>query len=244
MTYNSQQFFLQKRKIGLITPVLCTMRILGTEDMEEAVQFHKRISDGIGDAGFFSEENTLEASIKGEGVVAGAFGEGKLVALRAVSYVKEYVRDAMEDLGLDPSEVNSTAVMDFCVTDPAYRGNNLQFFTYIFIENVLYPNRYHLHTTVSPKNIYSIANVLKCGFYAVGFKEKYGGHSRFVFYKNMRKPTAILTRAHKEILLRNHDYHPKVLADGYMGYRVRHKARGTVMYYGRPFIADNEREGS
>ena len=58
MAYASQQFFLQKREVGLIAPVLCTMRILGEDDIEDAVIFHKRIWDEIRDASFFAEDNT------------------------------------------------------------------------------------------------------------------------------------------------------------------------------------------
>ena len=244
MGYASQQFFLQKRDVGVVAPVLCTMRILYEDDIDEAVFFHKRITDEIGDEGFFAEENTIAESIRGEGAVTGIFAEGRLIALRAVSYVKEYVDDAAEDLGIDPGEANNVAVMDFCVTDSTFRGNNIQFFTYLFMENILYPNRYHLHTTVSPKNIFSLSNVLKCGFHAVRFKNKYGGHPRFVLYKNLRRPVAVMTRGHKEILLRNYDYHPKVFGDGFVGYKVKHKSTGMAMLYGKPLAVEAEPEAS
>ena len=244
MAYASQQFFLQKREVGLIAPVLCTLRILGEDDIGEAVTFHKRITDEIGDAGFFAEDNTIVESIRGEGAVSGIFAEGRLIALRAVSYVKEYVDDALEDLGLDPSEAGNTAVMDFCVTDSAFRGNSIQFFTYLFMENILYPNRYHLHTTVSPKNIFSLTNILKCGFHAMRFKSKYGGHPRFVLYKNLRKPMAVQTRGHKVILLKSYDYHPKVFADGFVGYKVKHKSNGMALLYGKPLVVREEPKAS
>ena len=234
MPYNVQQFFLQKRDLGYIAPILCTMRGLVEDDIEEAVAFHKRVTDEIGDAGFFAEDNTIAESVLGEGIVIGIFAEGKLIALRAVSYVKEYVDDAVEDLGLAPEEAGNVAVMDFCITDSAFRGNSIQFFSYLFIESLMYPNRYHLHTTVSPKNIFSLTNVLRCGFTAIRFKQKYGGHHRFVLYKNLRKPGAVKTRGHKEILLRNYDYHPKVFADGFVGYKVKHKSNGMAMLYGKP----------
>lgn len=242
MAYTSQQFFLQKREVGLIVPVLCTMRLLGEDDIEGAVEFHKRITNQIRDPGIFAEDNTIVESIRGEGAVSGIFAEGELIAVRAFSYVKEYVDDAMEDLGLDESEADSTAVMDFCVTDPSFRGNNIQFFTYLFMENILYPTRYHLHTTVSPHNSFSLVNVLKCGFHAVQYKIKYGGHPRFVLYKNLRKPVTIRTRGHREILLRNHDYHPKVFAQGFVGYKVKRKVNGPALLYGKPFVAGEGRE--
>ncbi len=238
MPYASQQFFLQKREVGLIVPVLCTMRLLGEDDIEDAVEFHRRITNEIGDPGIFAEHHTIAESIRGEGAVSGIYAGGKLIAVRAFSYVKEYVDEAMEDLGLDESEADSTAVMDFCVTDSSFRGNSIQFFTYLFMENILYPTRYHLHTTVSPQNSFSLINVLKCGFHAVDFKEKYGGHPRFVLYKNLRRPIAVKTRGHKEILLRNHDYHPKVFSEGFVGYKVKRKANGMALLYGKPLLAE------
>ncbi|MEA4881624.1 MAG: hypothetical protein VB045_09160 [Synergistaceae bacterium] len=237
----SQQFFLQKRELGLIRPVWCTMRLLTRGDIPEALRFHRRITEEIGDEGFFAEANTIEESIDGEGAVAGVFAEGRLIALRAVSYVDEYVDDALVDLELDESEKGHLAVMDFCITDSAFRGNNIQFFTYLFMETILYPHRYHLYTTVSPKNIFSLTNVLKSGFLAVRFKFKYGGHPRFVLYKNLRKPSAVQTRGHREILLRNYDYHPKVIASGFVGYKVKHKSTGMAMLYGRPLAEDGKK---
>ena len=112
------------------------------------------------------------------------------------------------------------------------------------MENILYPNRYHLHTTVSPKNIFSLTNILKCGFHAMGFKNKYGGHPRFVLYKNLRKPMAVQTRGHKVILLKSYDYHPKVFADGFVGYKVKHKANGMALLYGKPLVAGEEPKAS
>ncbi len=64
MGYASQQFFCRKETWGLSAPVLCTMRILYEDDIAEAVFFHKRITDEIGDEGFFAEENTIAESIR------------------------------------------------------------------------------------------------------------------------------------------------------------------------------------
>ncbi|HCL80177.1 MAG TPA: hypothetical protein DIC53_09455 [Synergistaceae bacterium] len=233
-TIRSMQFFLQKRGRGYVASILCNMRTLTKDDIGTAVEFHKRITDEIGDADFFAEDNTLVDSIKGAGAVVGIFAEDRLIALRSISYTDEFVDDAIEDLKLEDTERTHVAVMDFCVTDSEYRGNNLQFVSYIFMENILYPYRYHLHTTVSPKNVFSLNNILKCGFFTVGFKQKYGGHARFVLYKNLRYPTCVETKGHKEVLLRNYAYHPTVLDDGYVGYKVKHKAHGMAMLYGRP----------
>lgn len=234
MPNNVQQFFLLRRGLGYVAPILCTMRGLGEHDIEEALYFHKRITDEIGDEDIFSEENTIAESVMGEGLAVGVFAEGRLIALRSVSYVREHVDEAVEDLGLSPEESDNVAVMDFCVTDSSFRGNYIQFFTYLYIESLMYPNRYHLHTTVSPRNVFSLKNVLKCGFVAVGFKKKYGGHDRFVLYKNLRRPGAVSTRGRKQVLLRNYDYHPKVMADGFVGYKTKLKSNGMVMLYGRP----------
>ncbi|NLB83258.1 MAG: hypothetical protein GX791_03325, partial [Synergistaceae bacterium] len=109
----SQQFFLQKRELGLIRPIWCTMRLLQQGDVSEALAFHRKITEEIGDEGFFAEANTIEESISGQGAVAGVFAEGRLIALRAVSYVDEYVNGAMDDLELDQAEKGHLAVMDF-----------------------------------------------------------------------------------------------------------------------------------
>ncbi len=233
MARNALQFFLQQKMQGKLVNVLCTMRMLRRDDVKEAVDFHRRITDEIGDSSFFAEDNTLKESVLGEGAAVGVYVHHELVALRSISYEKSFVDDAMKDLGFDESERPHMAVMDFCVTNPAFRGNNLQYITYIFMENILYPSRYHLQSTVSPKNVFSLNNILKCGFYCVGFTEKYGGHSRFVFYKNLRRPSRIVTRGHKEILLRDYRHHPTVIAEGYVGYKVKHKADGMVMLYGK-----------
>ncbi|MDI9370551.1 MAG: hypothetical protein GX181_00075 [Synergistaceae bacterium] len=234
MPINVQQFFLQKRGLGYVAPILCTMRGLAEDDIEEAVEFHKRISDQIGDADIFCEDNTIAESVMGEGLAIGVYAEGRIIALRSVSYVKGDLEDAVEDLKLDPEEIDNVAVMDFCVTDKAFRGNYIQFFTYLHIESLMYPNRYHLYTTVSPRNVFSLRNVLKCGFIAVDFKKKYGGHNRFVLYKNLRRSIPVSTRGRKQVLLRNFDYHPKVMEAGFVGYKTRLKPNGMVMLYGRP----------
>ena len=69
--------FLQKREVGLIVPVLCTMRLLGEGDID-AVEFHRRITNEIGDPGVFAEHHTIAESIRGEGAVSGIYA-GKLL---------------------------------------------------------------------------------------------------------------------------------------------------------------------
>ncbi|WMI71543.1 hypothetical protein RBH88_00235 [Aminobacterium sp. MB27-C1] len=221
-----------KKEKGIRKNVLCTMRLLAEKDTPSALDLHRKITLEIGDENIFCAEHTIEESILGKGFVIGIFDSDYLVAIRAISYGGKYMEEAQKDLQLHPSERDHIAVMDFCITEKAFRGNYIQHFTFLKAEEILYPERYHLHSTISPLNIFSLRNVLRSGFLIVDLKEKYGGYLRFILHKDIRTLPHIYTHEHIEVPLEDYDSHLALLSMGYYGYAIKGGYTGFSIVYG------------
>ncbi|HCA40799.1 MAG TPA: hypothetical protein DEP01_04410 [Aminobacterium sp.] len=227
-----ETFFLVKKSHGFRCNVLCKMRLLRKEDISLALSLHKKIAKDIGDENIFCAEHTIEESILGQGFVIGIFAEEVLIAMRAVSFGSKYVEEALADLRLPDKERNHIAVMDFCITEKAFRGNDIQHFTFLKAENLLYPYRYHLHTTISPLNNYSLRNMLRSGFLVVDLKEKYGGYLRFILHKDLQALPKVCIHEHIEVPIEDYDSQLALLSMGYYGYAIKKNHTGYSVLYG------------
>ena len=230
----SERIVLRRRRAGLVETVPCTVRYLGPDDHAEAADFHGRIAEEIGDESLFSAENSISETLGGHGRALAFFDGDQMVCYRSVSYAPSEVEPAIRDLEIAGMD-DRVAVMDFCVIDSAFRGNNLQQISYYLMESIVHAdNKNILYTTVSPKNVYSLANVLDCGFCIEDLKRKYGGTLRFILAKRLDVPMAVVTRSHREVLLRDVRATHDILAEGCVGYKLRHRSRGMVILYGKP----------
>ena len=230
----SERIVLRRRRAGVIETVPCTVRYLGPDDHAKAAAFHGRIAEEIGDESLFSAENSIRETLGGKGRALAFFDGDRMVCFRSVSYSPSEVEPAVRDLAI-PGMEDRVAVMDFCVIDSSFRGNNLQQISYYLMESIVYAdNRNIFYTTVSPKNIYSLANVLECGFCIEDLKRKYAGTLRFVLSKHLDVPTQTSTRNHREVPLHDVRAIRGVLDEGYSGYKLRHRSRGMVILFGKP----------
>ncbi|WP_286953630.1 MULTISPECIES: hypothetical protein [Aminobacterium] len=228
----NEEFFLVKKEKGIRKNILCHMRLLSERETPLALALHEKIAQEIGDENIFCAVHTIEESIRGEGFVIGIFSGNRLVAMRAVSYEGKYMEEALADLRLPLAEKEHAAVMDFCITEKNFRGNYIQHFTFLKAEGILYPERYHLHCTISPLNVFSLRNVLRSGFHIVDLKEKYGGYLRFILHKNLKNVPCIYTHDHIEVPIEDYESHLALLSMGYCGYAVKGAHSGFSIMYG------------
>ncbi len=89
-----------------------------------------------------------------------------------------------KDTGLSDAQQLRVAHMESVVVLDKYRGNNLQYEMMKYAEKNIDTNKYrYILATVSPDNIYSRTNLIKCGYRFVLNKVKYGELSRDIYMK-------------------------------------------------------------
>ena len=92
------------------------------------------------------------------------------------------------DINLSETDLLKVAHMDSVAVLPQYRGHGLQNKLMQAAEAEARQRGYrYLMCTVHPDNHYSKNNVLKQGYHVIATKEKYGGYTRNILLKEIKK---------------------------------------------------------
>ncbi|OUO93087.1 hypothetical protein [Cloacibacillus sp. An23] len=217
---------------GSMTVVPCTMSLLPPEEADDAVRIHDEVAHGLSEDIFIpSSREEIERYLGPEGLAVGIKHEGRLISLRTAITGEDWVRYTANGMGLPPGEAENAACTGFCVVHREFRGNNVQFLSQYYAENLIASHRDAILTTVSPHNIFSLQNVLNCNYRIVALNEIYGGHLRYVLKKEFRSEFPLWTHWHMQIPIRDIERQRRALAAGAVGYKLVRKPSGMHVLY-------------
>ncbi|MDR1967024.1 MAG: hypothetical protein LBQ36_09960 [Synergistaceae bacterium] len=228
-----KKLFMSRHFIGGRSQVVpCELRRLAPGDRDEAVRLHYRATHGLSREIFVpTEERDLVRLLGGDGVSIGVWYEDRLICMRAVMTDGEWVNEMLSHMDFPPDGERRTAYTDHCIVDRDFRGNNVQFLTHYAIENVMEDRFEMFLTTVSPKNTFSLQNILGCNFVIVGVKNLYGGYVRYIMQKKLTRNMPIWTHGHLVIPISDIKNQREALDDGFVGYKMIRKNRGFSVLY-------------
>jgi hypothetical protein len=205
---------------------------MARSDLEEAVKLHCRVTRGLSHEIYApTTDEDLERILSGEGVALGVWFEERLICMRAVITNREWMDKVICHMGFEPERHSSDAYTEHCVVDKDFRGNNIQFLTHYAIESQISDNFDAVLSTVSPKNIFSLQNILACNFLIIGLRKLYGGYMRFIMRKDFRSAASLWTNGHFVVPSSDFERQRELLADGYVGYKSIRKHRGFSILY-------------
>ena len=229
------QLFVQRHMPdGRALTVPCTIEVLSKKDEKISIELHNEVAHGLSrDIFAASTEEELHRFLTEEGIAVGARYGDRLICLRTLKISPDWVRESLSDYNLAPERYENSAVTGFCVVDREFRGNNIQFLTQFYAENIVSKRYDSVVTTVSPKNIFSLQNVLACGYYIIAIEWTYGGFLRFVLKKEFYPKDALWTHGHLRIPIRDLRKHKEALANGNVGYKLVRGPSGFAILYGR-----------
>jgi hypothetical protein len=217
---------------GRSSIVPCTMRLMSAEDFDDARALHRSVTKGLSRDIFApTPDEDLVRLLAGEGISLGVWHEAQLICMRAIVTGGEWMEEILTDMGVPRDPTHRTAYTEHCIVERGYRGNNIQFLTHYRIENYIADHFDTVYTTVAPKNIFSLQNVLACDFVVVGMRELYGGYMRYVLSKSFQSPLSIWTNGHYVVPITDVERQKRLLADGYVGYKAIRKQRGFWILY-------------
>jgi len=224
----------KRKKSEFFVKVPCILRRLTMDDKEEALALHRVMASNANPELFIpgTDEEFLHI-LDGGGVVLGIHDGRRIVCMRTVLFETHDEEVLREDMKLLPDQIRRMAFIEYCVVHRDYRGNNLQLLTYFFMEDLLWDDFDYFYTTVSPRNLYSLRNVLDCGFYAFQLKERYGGHMRYLLRKDVKHSPSIRTKRHVSAPLRDYRTQQIVMNENLVGYRLVRNTSGVWMLFGR-----------
>lgn len=229
------QLFVQRHMPdGRSLTVPCTIEVLSEKDEKFSIELHNEVALGLSrDIFAASTEEELRRFLTEDGIAVGARYDGRLVCLRTLKISPDWVRESLADYSLSPERYEHSAVTGFCVVDREFRGNNIQFLTQFYAENIVSRRFDSVVTTVSPKNIFSLQNVLACGYYIIAIEWTYGGFLRFVLKKEFYPTYPLWTHGHLRIPIREIKKQQEAISKGNVGYKIVRNPRGFIMLYGR-----------
>lgn len=233
--YAKMKLFIQRHMPdGRSLTVPCTVEVLSGKDEEFAIMLHNEVAHGLSrDIFAASTEDDLKRFLGEEGLSIGARYEDRLICLRTVKTSRQWVSESLADYNLVPGSYGKCAVTGFCVVDREFRGNNIQFLTQFYAENIVARNFDSVVTTVSPKNIFSLQNVLACGYLIIAIEWTYGGFLRFVLKKDFYPKDPLWTHGHLRIPIREIKKQQDAISKGNAGYKIVRGPRGFSILYGR-----------
>lgn len=225
------KILLRKKMFGTLVQVPCVIRVLLPGDEKEACSFYTKIAKSISDPEIFIAEHTIPSDINGEGLVIGVYDEkGLLICLRILTRNREVLSHYADMIG--EKGIDRALCSDGCIVDQVYRGNNLQFLSWFYAETLISEKYDFAVSTVSPKNIFSLNNMLACGFLIVGVSEMYGGYKRFIMRKDFSGETLIRTAGHFEIDIHDEQMIARAISEGCVGYKTHRRSSGVNVLLG------------
>jgi hypothetical protein len=201
-------------------------------DIDEVLKLHDRVTRGLSPEIYVpTSPADLERLVGSDGVSVGVWSKEKLICMRAVMTDSLWVNETLEKMGLPADETGRSVYTDHCIVDKEFRGNNVQFLTHYAVEHHIGDRCGTFFTTVSPKNTFSLANILGCGFVVIGLKELYGGYMRYIMRKKLDRCMPIWTHGHLVIPVSDINKQKEAIADGMVGYKMIRKTGGHSMLY-------------
>jgi hypothetical protein len=165
-------------------------------------------------------QEEYEYILKGNGVMVGAFLEQELIAFRAL--LKPEIDDEHLglDIGLNEDELTKVIYQEISIVHPFYRGNRLQqvLGTVIMEELNNLPGDFtYISCTVAPFNIPSLKDKFAQGMEIAALKNKYGDQIRYIFVKEVNKPSAQTDQKRLITSMDNFHTQQSLLSKGWRG---------------------------
>lgn len=212
--------------------VPCRITTMTRRNAAEAVNLHNRVANGLSRKIYIpSDDETIVRYLGDDGVAVGVWFEDKLICLRTAQTGSDWVSGSLREIEVDPAISAKPAMTGFCVVDSEFRGNNIQFFSYYMLENMIADEFESLFSTVAPINIFSLQNILACNFYIVGIGSFYGGNLRYVVRKRFGTAPPLMTRKKRVLPIRNTEQQKKLISDGFVGYKIMRRPSGFSILY-------------
>ena len=178
----------------------------------------------------------IQDRIENSGYVIGAFAGDNLAAFCHVYYpdVDDTERNYGFDIGFDASErLHVVNLHMFCV-HPRYRGDGLALSLNRMALSKMQQDasrHYHVCSSVSPYNIYSLRVLLDAGLFIKTLTLKYGGKLRYIVHRDLRDSEsrnldALNSTRTQCTAAGNLSVHQQLLDDGYWGFKLIQSSDG------------------
>ena len=175
----------------------------------------------------------LSERLSKEQFVIGVLTEKRLIAFGIIHIPGDAEDNLGRDIGMPEAMLNNVAHLQFIVVHPHYRGNSFQKKLAKNLLNVIEDMGYeHVLGTISPKNYFSLRNMLELDFVVKEIKIKYGGMLRCIIYRNIAKANPSWKEVAK---IKSSDINGQkmLIKRGFVGFAISDVAENFMIHYGK-----------
>lgn len=237
-----EEGILKRRKGLAIEGIKYTIALLDDSYIDEALKLQEIVIGSLPSEEIYKSDTKefIEECLEQEGVLLGVFENHRLIAYRFLNFPGNDERNFGRDLNLSNDELMKVAHFESVLVHPDYIGNGLQRKTFEIAEDIVKKyGYYHIFSLISPKNYYSVKNVLGMDLNIKGLKKKYSsgyggeGKFRYILHKDLRGNE--FKKFKESILVNSMDIEEqkKLISSGYVGYKVEGSEAKFNISYGR-----------
>ncbi|WP_079505045.1 N-acetyltransferase [Mesobacillus jeotgali] len=215
-----------------------TVRELTLEDLDGILEVQNIIISSLTDRNALQPltEEEYRHILQGNGIMAGAFIDDRLIAFRALLVPMVDEDHLGRDIGLGEEELAQVIYQEISNVIPKYRGNKLQQTLAILLMQELSKQEHqyrYVCCTVAPFNIPSLKDKFAQGLEIAALKEKYGGMLRYVFVKDLSMPgdrdwNEVLTIPMEDTVSQQ-----EAISGGYRGFDMAEESGVWQVLYGK-----------
>lgn len=215
-----------------------TVRKLGPGDLGAILEVQNKVISSLKDKSALQPltEEEYRHILQGNGMMAGAFADDRMIAFRALLVPSIDEEHLGRDIGLDEDELSKVIYQEVSNVLPEYRGNRLQQTLAILLMQELNKEEHsyqYVCSTVAPFNIPSLKDKFSQGQEIAALKEKYGGLLRYVFVKDLGEPA---NRDWNEVIsvpMEDTESQQEIISRGYRGFDMIEEGDSWFVQYGK-----------
>lgn len=165
-----------------------SLKVCTKNDLDDIWNLQETVIEGLSDKTLLrkNEITMFERCLTNDNVTLGLYDQMNLIALAILVDENGNEEDLSKDL--EKHAVIRSANLKLIMVKKEYRGNHLQSALMWILEKYAYNKGYtHLCTTVSASNIFSLHNIQIMGYDYDHSAIKYGGLSREVYVKDIKR---------------------------------------------------------
>ncbi len=236
-----ERSLLKKKKGLLVDNVEYVIALVNREFLFEALELQEVVINSLPSEETYKRDTKefIEECLEEGGLLIGVFVEGQMIAYRFINFPGTEERNFGRDLNLKEEELLKVVHFESTLVHPEFIGNGFQRKTYILGEAMIRELGFkYACTLISPKNFYSVNNILKVGLAIKKLKSKYAnaydgeGKLRYILYKDISKTDDLEYMKTISVDSKNIEKQIELLDLGYVGCKAELTNDGFNIIYG------------
>ncbi len=225
-----------RRGASCISSLKYTIKYLNEDSLQDLVKLQKIMLLNLPDPELYQPASIdiLKERLCKEHSVIGAVTDEGLIAFGIIHIPGDNEDNLGIDIGMSKADQDRVAHIQYIIVHPDYRGNSLQEKLAKYLLEVIKETGYtHVLGTISPKNYYSLCNMLKLGFVIMEIKPKYGDWLRCIIYRDIDFAASPTWQDVEKIKSSDIERQETLLKEGFVGFDVSGGPDDFLIHYGR-----------